>query len=197
MAAPEALGFGCVTPLYEFDVAVFRALYEVPVPHLIAAGVTHLATKGVLSVVAALGLIVLGPLGNRRAGIALLGALAAHVVLVEGALKHLVGRTRPFSALGLELRDGFLNPESYSFPSGHSVASFATAWLLGARFPRLRWPMLGVALLVALSRVHLGAHYPSDVACGALFGLLLAEIARRIGKVGPDAPPAATEPAPG
>jgi len=58
-----------------------------------------------------------------------------------------------------------------SFPSGHTLASFAFAYTLSTRFPRLRAPLYLAALLVAASRVYLGSHYPSDVAAGALIGL--------------------------
>lgn len=110
--------------------------------------------------------------------------VAATVLLAEalqGTLKVLVGRDRPPLA----------NPDpeplvalapTYSFPSGHALVAFASATVLAAAVPRLRWPLLGLAALIAWSRVYVGVHYPGDVLAGALLGIalgLLVEAVRR------------------
>ncbi len=60
--------------------------------------------------------------------------------------------------------------DRYSFPSGHTLHAVAFA-VLGAHYlPELAVPLAGFAFLVALSRVVLGLHYPTDVAAGALLG---------------------------
>ena len=158
--------------LVEMDAALFEAIYGIDsIPVWLSAGVTHLATKGVVLILATLVLLVFGRGMARRTGVALLCGLILHVLLIEGVLKHLVARIRPWKTLGVVLRDGLLNPDSYSHPSGHAVAAFLCAWVLGYRYPGWRFPMLGVAVLIALSRVHLGAHYPLDVTAGAMFGV--------------------------
>ncbi len=59
---------------------------------------------------------------------------------------------------------------SFSFPSTHSAAAFAWAGFMGNKYARL-WPAFyGFALLVAISRVYIGVHYPVDVAAGAALG---------------------------
>jgi undecaprenyl-diphosphatase len=64
--------------------------------------------------------------------------------------------------------------DRYSFPSGHTLHAVSFA-ILGAHYlPQLAEPLAGFAGLVALSRVVLGLHYPSDVAVGALLGAGLA-----------------------
>ena len=86
--------------------------------------------------------------------------------LLNLAAKHYFGRARPAFWLSLA-------PEtSYSFPSGHAMASMtlATVLVLLAWRSRWRWPVLvaapGFALAVAASRVYLGVHYPSDILAG-------------------------------
>jgi undecaprenyl-diphosphatase len=61
-------------------------------------------------------------------------------------------------------------PDSTSFPSGHSATAFAAAVAVGLLCPRLRAPLLALALLVAVSRVYLGVHYWSDVLAGSVLG---------------------------
>lgn len=95
--------------------------------------------------------------------------------LAANLLKRLVGRSRPelFDSVGtLGFRpaiNGYLNQ---SFPSGHTTTAFAAAMVLGFLAPR--WFGLGLlyALAVALSRLVLDAHYPTDVLGGAVLGTL-------------------------
>ncbi|MBI5344179.1 MAG: phosphatase PAP2 family protein [Deltaproteobacteria bacterium] len=59
-----------------------------------------------------------------------------------------------------------------SFPSGHTVAAFAFAYAMGKACPRLRPFLYTAAGLIGLARIYLGSHYPTDVAAGAVVGLL-------------------------
>ncbi len=161
--------------LLEADRAFALWAYGLDLPMTPVLVLTHLATKGGIWLIAMLALVVFGRGRQRRAGAALAAGFVLHLALLEGALKHLVQRERPFAALGLTLRDSLLNPESFSFPSGHSAGSFLSAWVIGALYPRARTPLIALAGLIALSRVHLGAHYLSDIAVGGVVGVLLGE----------------------
>ncbi|MEF8816326.1 MAG: phosphatase PAP2 family protein [Salinibacter sp.] len=97
--------------------------------------------------------------------------------LVVGA-KHAVGRARPYVHWPLEARADRHSPPApgdahLSFPSGHASLSAALVTSWGLSFPRWYVVAPGAlwALGVALSRVHLGVHYPSDVLAGAVLGI--------------------------
>ncbi len=66
--------------------------------------------------------------------------------------------------------------QTHSFPSGHAVTSFAIAAFLSLVYPRARWVLFPLALLVSYSRIAVGVHYPFDILVGwvegALFGYL-------------------------
>ncbi|MFA6584697.1 MAG: phosphatase PAP2 family protein [Elusimicrobiaceae bacterium] len=104
----------------------------------------------------------------RIAGLVLLAAFAAGQ-LVSIGLKDLFARPRP--PLALDWVRGYDVPKSFSFPSGHSINAFLMAFVLAWSFRKLRWAFYTAAALVGLSRLYLGAHYPSDVLCGAALGL--------------------------
>ena len=65
-------------------------------------------------------------------------------------------------------------PHDHSMPSGHASTAFAAAVAVGLVHPRLRWPLLALATLIAISRVWLGVHYLSDVLAGAALGTAVA-----------------------
>ncbi len=109
---------------------------------------------------------------------ALYGFIFAGVALpslVSTLIKRLIGRGRPeqFDQFGLlSFQPNWLDWTFQSFPSGHSTTAFALAGVLGFLAPRWFVPALGLALVIGISRVAVGAHYPSDVFAGAILGLL-------------------------
>ncbi len=122
-----------------------------------------------------------------------LGARLALAIVVQAtivwAVKAAVGRVRPWIALGLPAPIG--HPNDGSFPSGHAAGSFCVAAFLAVVLPvawrdsRRSARLLGLlglllAAAIALSRVYLGAHFPSDVLGGALVGGLVGAAGGRI-----------------
>ena len=84
-------------------------------------------------------------------------------------LKEIFQRIRPCNAL-----PDVITPidcrGSFSFPSNHALNNFAASTFLWRLFPKFKWVFFITAFLVALSRVYLGLHYPSDIAAGAIIG---------------------------
>jgi undecaprenyl-diphosphatase len=109
--------------------------------------------------------------------VAIVFAVVAVAGLINDLLKIVFGRARPALWLaGDESGFGFfrVGARFASFPSGHTATSVAAALVFGALLPRWRWPFLAAASLIALSRIGVGAHYPSDVVGGAIIGGLVA-----------------------
>ena len=111
--------------------------------------------------------------GRRRVPLAALAATAGFCLAswLNLVLKAVAARDRPPEAIGLDALVGM--PGSPSFPSGHAMSAFAAAGAVALLAPRLRWPVLGLATLVAASRVYLGVHFLLDVLVGAALGLAL------------------------
>jgi undecaprenyl-diphosphatase len=105
--------------------------------------------------------------GRRRAVVAL-GVAGFSSLLVNRTVKAAVGRERPDEHLAVTVR----TPSSSSFPSGHTLAAFCTAFVLGDSDLQTS-ANVGFAAAVAASRVHLRAHHPTDVIGGAAIGSVL------------------------
>lgn len=108
--------------------------------------------------------------------ILLLAAAFFIELTLYSVIKRFVSRHRPFVALPA-VTMLILPPDEFSFPSGHTAAAFVMVTAVAAWFPTLLVVMLPLALLIGISRVYLGVHYPSDVLAGAALGISSAEIA--------------------
>ena len=95
--------------------------------------------------------------------------------LLEAALKPIYHRERPFMSLDGVITVGGM-ASGFSFPSGHALRSFAGSMVLLRFRKSIAYVLLAVSGLVALSRIYLGLHYPSDVLASFLLAYLLAEL---------------------
>ncbi|OBJ43722.1 hypothetical protein A5620_10625 [Mycobacterium colombiense] len=158
-------------------VAVQAALSERPGALSVARALSHFGEHSIGWVaVAAVG-AVLSPKRRRDWLVAGAGAFAAHAAAV--IVKRIVRRKRPHDP-AVVVNVG--TPSKLSFPSAHATSTTAAAVLMG-RTTGLPLPAVLVPPM-ALSRMLLGVHYPSDVAFGIALGAVVAAIARRAGEVG-------------
>jgi undecaprenyl-diphosphatase len=111
------------------------------------------------------------------------------VTIVVAILKFSIAEPRPVIALkNVHLLVSEIDP--YSFPSGHTTNAFALATVFGLnwkipifkRTVKLIWILIPIAAIVGFSRIYIGVHYPLDVLCGAIIGIILGVIATKIGK---------------
>ena len=147
--------------------AAFEPLRGKPGVDRAAALVSNLADYGIVWVVLALFKARRRGPDRRRAIVSLAIAGFSSLFTVRG-VKSAVTRERPGEHLDVAVR----TPTSSSFPSGHTLAAYCTAFDL-AESPVETAVYVGFASAVAISRVHLRAHHPSDVVGGAVIGSVL------------------------
>lgn len=136
--------------------------------------ITMLGNGGILWLFSAF--VLLANRKNRRWGGILLLGLALGFAVGNLWLKPMVARARPsWLDPGVML---LIPPMTdYSFPSGHTMASFMAATVLARWNRRLAVPAYLLAGLIAFSRMYLYVHFPSDVLAGAVLGVALGQLA--------------------
>lgn len=143
-------------------------------------GITSLNNGGLIAILACAMLLAFPR--TRRVGAVASASLAAEAAVVNLIVKPLAARVRPYEAIeGLSL---LVRAQSdYSFPSGHTAAGFAVAVVMLRLLPkRCGVPAMVAAVLIALSRLYVGVHYPTDVLAGALIGGAVALLACYFGR---------------
>ena len=136
--------------------------------------ITHLTGMGVW-ILLALALLLLRR--TRRLGVLCMASMAIGLIITNLIIKNWAARVRPYEIIqGLECI--VAKQWDYSFPSGHATNALACAWVLFRRAPK-KWgvPALALAILIALSRLYVGVHYPTDVLAGAAIGICSACLA--------------------
>lgn len=131
--------------------------------------VTHLGDSGFIWIL--IGVLLLIFKRTRKAGAAVLLALIFGAVITNVILKNVIARIRPYEVIeGLHLL--IERQHDFSFPSGHACAAFSGAMALYRTIPR-RYGICALVFagLIALSRLYVGVHYPTDVMAGVLIGI--------------------------
>ena len=141
-----------------------------PLLDKILAFITSLGNAGIIWIVLAVVLLILPK--TRKTGIIVAAALLMDLILCNLILKNLVARVRPYdvnTAIAILIK----KPLDFSFPSGHTAASFAAMTALFLAKMKKAWiAALILAVLIAFSRLYFYVHYPTDVLGGAVVGIL-------------------------
>ena len=115
---------------------------------------------------------------TRSMGVMMLVAMAIGFLVGEIGIKNLINRPRPFMVnIDYSARPSELNPDfglNIAIPSGSSFPSLAAATVMLIKDKRFGIPALVLALLIVFSRLYNYVHYPSDVLCGMLLGVICA-----------------------
>jgi len=143
-------------------------------------GFTLLGEAGILWIVLAiLGLAVL-PVKYRKVGLTMAIALIISLIMCNGVMKNIFHRVRPFvqdpTLVEAELYGVFSSIHDWSFPSGHTSASFAAALACFMWYKKEGTGLIVIAAFISVSRLYLTVHFPSDVLAslflGSLYGIL-------------------------
>lgn len=162
--------------LVSWELSLLHTIQDAATPVLdyLWTGVTMLGEAGIFWIALSLLLMLLPK--TRRAGFTMGLALLLGVILGNAVLKNAVARPRPYDldpTLVCRLAWGEMSTD-FSFPSGHTLASFEAATGLFLHNKRWGAVALSAAVLVMLSRLFLVVHYPTDLIAGALLGIGLA-----------------------
>ncbi len=107
----------------------------------------------------------------HNVGIVIVLSLMISFILGELLIKPLVKRKRPFIHMK-NTKVLIKKPKSYSLPSGHALTSFLSSFILSYYFPQYMILFIGIATLIAFSRIYLYVHYLSDVVLSLFISIL-------------------------
>ncbi|MFQ9509987.1 MAG: phosphatase PAP2 family protein [Lachnospiraceae bacterium] len=163
----------------EFEISILNWLQTLHTPFLdqFMIVVSTIGNGGMVWIIIAL-LLLLNK-NWRKYGVMMGLSLILCLFIGNLTLKPLVARIRPYEV------GGFTNlliaaPHDYSFPSGHTMSSFAAAsvlFFMNRKFGIVAWCL---AISIAFSRMYLYVHFPSDILAGGIIGISIAWIAIRI-----------------
>lgn len=163
---------------YPVDAAVLLAI-QAPGSQPLDVIASVATTFGSVEVTGAIAIAVAIVWWRREGVLGLVPLLLFVGVVLELALKRIVPEPAPPPDLlrTIPLLPLLEAPSRFAFPSGHALRATFLAVLFADRWPRARPWLYAAALLVMLTRVYLGAHWPSDVLGGVLLGVALAAFA--------------------
>ena len=168
-----------IDALLNAEFSILNLLYGMhnPILDKIMVFVTHLGDEGLIWIF--IGFAMCFAKKYRRAGVTVLLALLINLIVGNLTLKPLVARIRPYEYIdGIKLL--IETPTDFSFPSGHSFSSFAAAYSVFLFHKKEGIILLILALIIAVSRLYIYVHFPTDVLTGAFLGITVAYLSKYI-----------------
>ena len=153
----------------EFQILYYINQVHNPILDKIMIALTNLGDAGILWIVIAI--ILLFMKKTRKCGILMLISMAIGLIIGNGILKNLIQRSRP-CWIDTNIPLLIPNPTDYSFPSGHTLASFEAAIMILLHNKKWGIPAIIIATLIAFSRMYLFVHFPTDILAGAILGTI-------------------------
>ena len=145
----------------EIEILSMLQKIRTPLLDIFMSNITKLGNAGIVWILLTIVLLLIPK--TRKSGLILASALIVDLILCNGILKPLIARIRPFdvnSAIQLIVA----KPHDYSFPSGHTAASFTAVMALYLAGEKKLWKIaLVLAVLIAFSRLYLYVHYPTRI----------------------------------
>ena len=153
----------------------FEILYAInnlhnPILDKIKVEITTLGDAGIFWIILAIVLIFKNK--TRRCGILMLLSMVAGLIVGNGVLKNVIARSRP-CWINPNIPLLIPNPDDFSFPSGHTLASFESAIMIFLHNKRWGAVALIIASLISFSRLYLFVHFPTDVLGAILLAVVI------------------------
>ena len=163
-----------------FELEILNQLQKLHTPVLdkIMVFITNLGSAGIIWIILTVVCLIIPR--TRKVGWVMAASLIVDLILCNGILKNLVARTRPCD-VNKSIQLLIKRPWDYSFPSGHTAASFASVTALYLAGEKKLWkPALALGCVIAFSRMYLYVHYPTDILGGILVGIFSGFIGSKI-----------------
>lgn len=150
----------------------FESLHN-PVLDMIMYVITSLGNAGAIWIIMALAFVTIFRKKYGKAGWSIAVGLILSLIMCNLVMKNMFARVRPFNVDEFENLFGIFNGiDDWSFPSGHTSASFAAAAALFMWHKKEGTAALVLATVIAISRLYLTVHYPTDVLASVVLGTL-------------------------
>lgn len=131
---------------------------------------TNLGDTGIIWIIIAIILLFIKK--TRKCGILMLISMILGLIIGNGILKNLIQRQRP-CWIDTNILLLIPNPTDFSFPSGHTLASFEASIMILLHSKKWGIPAIILSILIAFSRMYLFVHFPTDILGGAVLGTII------------------------
>lgn len=169
--------------LWEYQFLTKLQEFRMPLLDKAMVMLSHLGDGALLWIILAVVLFLMA--GTRRIGRDMIVAMIVALIIGNLIVKNVIGRVRPYDVYTM-LQPLVDRPSDWSFPSGHTMHSFAAATVLFLHERKAGIAALLLAAGIGFSRLYNMVHYPTDVLAGMLIGIVIAVLVYRFFRMGAD-----------